>query len=75
MTPQVYRQLNEIGRFTRDIKHVSGVDNIFADYLSRIKPEVKGTAYLDEPDESDEVQVAAAESVSFQLQSLDTIRE
>ena len=45
--PQVYRQLTEIGRFTRDIKHVSRVDNVFADYLSRIKPDSRGTAYLD----------------------------
>ena len=43
--PQVNRQITEIGRFTRDIEHISGVDNIFADYLSRIKPEKRGTAY------------------------------
>ena len=40
--PQVYRQLMEISRFTRDIRHVSGVDNVFADFLSRIRPEQKG---------------------------------
>ena len=27
----------EISQFTRDIKHVSGVTNVFADYLSRIE--------------------------------------
>ena len=46
--PQVYRQLTEIGRFTRDIKHVSGVDNIFADYLSRLPPSKRGAAYLED---------------------------
>ena len=40
--PQVYRQITEIGRFTRDIRHVSGIDNVFADFLSRIKEEHKG---------------------------------
>ena len=67
--PQVYRQITEIGRFTRDIRHVAGVDNTFADYLSRIKPECKGTAYLSEEDP----EVAAAESVKLQLLSLKTL--
>lgn len=43
--PQVYRQITEIGRFTKDVRHVSGVDNVFADWLSRIKEESKGDAY------------------------------
>ena len=70
--PQVFRQITEIGRFTRDIRHVAGVDNTFADYLSRIKPEKKGTAYLALDDEQE---VASAETVKFQLMSLDTIRD
>ena len=61
--------MTEIGRFTRDIKHVAGVDNVFADYLSRIKPESRGTAYLEDQE------VATTESVKFQLLSLDTICE
>ena len=74
--PQVYRQLTEIGRFTRDIKHVSGVDNVFADYLSRIKPDARGTTYLDDADEADnEQQVAATESVKFQLLSVQLLAE
>ena len=54
--PQSYRQITEIGRFTRDIKHVSGADNIFADYLSRIPENKQGLAYLEGS------QVAAAET-------------
>ena len=53
--PQSYRQITEIGRFTRDIRHVSGIDNVFADFLSRIKPENRGTAYLAEEADSWEV--------------------
>ena len=70
--PQVYRQLTEIGRFTRDVKHISGIDNIFADYLSRIKEETKGTAYLE--DEA-APEVASAETVQFQLLSLPLLRD
>ena len=64
--PQVYRQITEIGRFTRDIRHIAGVDNTFADYLSRIKPDSKGTAYLGDED----AEVATTESIKFQLHSL-----
>ena len=76
--------ITEIGRFTRDVRHVSGIDNVFADFLSRVKPEHQGSAYLGgEPDElaSAEVaakasaEVAAAEEVRFQLLSLDTIAD
>ena len=43
--PQSYRQITEIGRFTKDMRHVSGIDNVFADFLSRIREDNKGTAY------------------------------
>ena len=43
--PQLYRQITEIGRFTRDVRHVSGVGNTFADFLSRITPQQTGFAY------------------------------
>lgn len=72
--PQVYRQINEIGRFTRDIKHVSGVDNTFADYLSRIKEEEKGTAYQDS-EENVALEVSAAESVKMQLTSIEALQD
>ena len=68
--PQTYRQITEIGRFTRDVKHVSGVDNVFANFLSRIKEENKGTAYL-----GDAAEIAAAEEMQFQLTSLETIKD
>ena len=71
--PQVYRQVNEIGRFTRDIKHVSGVDNTFADYLSRIKPEQKGTVYEDS-EENTSLEVSAAESIKMQLMSIEALQ-
>ena len=62
--PQVYRQITEIGRFTRDVKHVSGVDNIFADYLSRIPPDKQGTSYL--PEDGADAVVASTETLKLQ---------
>ena len=80
--PQVYRQLTEIGRFTKDIRHVSGVDNIFADFLSRIRKEQKGDAYLEDSELNQDTildlkarEVAASETLQFQLTSLSTIAE
>ena len=50
--PQAFRMITEIGRFTKDVRHISSIDNVFADFLSRIKPEHQGSAYLGgEPDE------------------------
>ena len=57
--PQIYREIKEIARFTRDIRHVSGVDNIFADFLSRIRPEQRGTAYLEDSEETPPIEVAS----------------
>ena len=67
--PQAYRMITEIGRFTRDVRHVSGVDNVFADFLSRIRPENKGSAYLQQAEEelASSAQISAAEEVQFQL--------
>ena len=78
--PQVYRQIIEISRFTRDVRHVAGVDNIFADFLSRIPDSKKGTIYLDssDPDTLELAaasEVASAESVQFQLTSVHSIKE
>ena len=47
--PQSYRQITEIGRFTNDVRPVSGVDNIFADFSSRITEENKTTRWMDPP--------------------------
>ena len=71
--PQVYRQITEIGRFTRDIKHISGVDNVFADYLSRIKPEERGSTHLEDSEGGPEV--ATTESVKFQLLTMDVLAD
>ena len=75
--PQVHRQITEIGRFTRDIKHVSGVNNVFADFLSRIRPEHRGTAYQVDGEETPpiEQELAATESVQFQVTSLKAIED
>ena len=75
--PQVHRQITEIGRFTRDLKHVSGVDNVFADFLSRIKPEHQGTAYLEDSEETPpiSVELASSEAVQFQLTSLSALQD
>ena len=69
--PQVYRQITEIGRFTNDVRHISGIDNTFADFLSRIKPEHRGTAYRDSPELEGEL--AATETMQFQLVSLEVL--
>ena len=78
--PQSYRQITEIGRFTRDIKHVSGADNIFADYLSRIPENKQGLAYLEgsqvaAAETPPSSQVAAAEAVKMQLIQLPIIAD
>ena len=68
--PQTYRQITEIGRFTRDVRYVQGVQNVFADFLSRIPENKKGTAYLDTPEE-----VASTETVKMQLVSLQVLQD
>ena len=72
--PQSYRQITELGRFTRDVRHISGVDNVFADFLSRIPESKKGTAYVEDP-EVEAIEVAAAEYVKIQLVNLKMIHE
>ena len=37
----------EIGQFTKDIRHIAGLKNVGSDFLSRLPPSVKGTAYED----------------------------
>ena len=74
--PQVYRQLTEIGRFTREIKHVSGAHNVFADFLSRIVPEnKKGTAYQEAEDETPPIEVAGTEDISLQVTTVKALQE
>ena len=74
--PQVYRQLTEIGRFTKDVRHISGIDNIFADFLSRIPEEKKGEAYRsDVMPETPPIELASAETVQFQVTTLPVLHE
>ena len=43
--PVAQRALMEIGQFTKDVRHIEGLKNTGSDFLSRIPPEVKGSAY------------------------------
>ena len=43
--PVAQRALMEIGQFTKDVRHVSGLANVGSDFLSRIPPSAKGSAY------------------------------
>ena len=68
----MHRQITEIGRFTRDVEHIAGVQNVFADFLSRIKElpdDKRGVAYQEEPE------LATTETVSFQLISLGALED
>ena len=74
--PQVYRQITEIGRFTKDIRHVSGVNNVFADWLSRIPEDRLGGVHRDIEDEDDKpLEIAAAETIKLQIASLPALAE
>ena len=33
--PQTFRQITEIAQFTQDLRHISGKNNIVADFFSR----------------------------------------
>ena len=73
----MYRQITEIGRFTRDIRHVSGIDNVFADWLSRIKGNKIGTAYLrvdDEPSLTHPAEELPQELAAAQLAATETVQ-
>ena len=57
-------------------------ENVFADFLSRIKPEHQGTAYLEEEDSMElaplgtpSPQIAAAEELQFQLLSMEALKD
>ena len=56
---------------------MSGVDNVFADFLSRIRPEHRGTAYLEDGEETPAIapELAVSESVHFQVTSLKAIED
>ena len=44
--PVAQRALMEISQFTKDIRHISGINNVAGDYFSRLPPPDKqGTAY------------------------------
>ena len=46
--PVMQRALMEIGQFTKDVQHIAGLHNGGSDFLSRIPPETKGSAYDDD---------------------------
>ena len=77
--PQTFRQITEISQFTRDVQHVSGLSNIWADLLSRPPVEKKGTAYL-ELDDGEILptpvgEVGATESLRMQVMSMPVLKE
>ena len=43
--PVAQRALMEIGQFTKDVRHIAGLANTGSDFLSRIPPQLKGSAY------------------------------
>ena len=45
--PVAQRALMEIGQFTKDVRHIAGLKNNGSDFLSRIPPELTGSAYQD----------------------------
>lgn len=45
-TPRQIRHLDLVGQFTTDIRHISGVDNVVADFLSRICS-ITGQIFID----------------------------
>lgn len=76
--PQTYRQITEISQFTRDVKHVSWVNNVFADFLSRMPEESeRGMAYLPVQDEDliPVEEVASTETLRLQVACLPSIQD
>ena len=52
---------------------MSGVDNVFANFLSRIRPQQKGTSYLESGEETPPIELAASEEIQFQILSLEAL--
>ena len=46
--PVAQRALVEIGQFTKDVRHVAGLQNVGSDFLSRVPIGIKGTAFVTE---------------------------
>ena len=74
--PVAQRSLMEISQFTRDIRHISGVDNEVSDYFSRIKPEKLGTVYQSDTTHNDQTeQIASVEGHKLESVSPLTVFE
>ena len=71
--PQSYRQLMEIALFTRDLRHISGKNNLVADWLSRGGANPKQGEIFQEPE--DAIQISAAETIQLQGISLEALAE
>ena len=74
--PQTYRQLMEIAQFTRDIRHVSGKNNVMADFLTRggANPKI-GDIYKETDDAIEIAATQGPESTAFQTITLQAIEE
>ena len=68
--PVAQRALMEIGQFTKDVRHIEGLKNTGSDYLSRIPPNLKGSAY-----EEASIELAAIEGHKLECLSPQVIFE
>ena len=64
--PVAFRALQEIGMFTRDVRHIEGEKNVFADFLSRIEPAKLGDVHTSALDK-----LASLSADTMQLQTMD----
>jgi cleavage and polyadenylation specificity factor subunit 1 len=62
-SPRQFRHLDFIGQFTTDIQHVSGIDNVVADTLSRINQ-------ISIPESIDYEKIAEAQNTDDELKDL-----
>ena len=71
--PQSHRQLMEIALFTRDLRHISGKNNLVADFFSRAGASDKiGDIYKET---NDSIEIASAETLRFQNVSVQALAD
>ena len=65
----------EIGQFTKVVRHIAGLQNAGSDFLSRIAPEVKGSAYQESEELQKFKEVSALEGFKLECMSPSVIFE
>ena len=68
--PVAQRALMEIGQFTKDVRHIAGLKNTGSDFLSRIPPELRGSAYVENASSSEPSEQKCADIASIEGQRL-----